>query len=76
MKIKSARITAMPRPMPEGMFDAMPQVHVVLEDGSEQMLFEYYPNEISFEAEEFIGLTIKEARSLKTIKDIKFLQTK
>ncbi len=75
MKIKSARITPLPRPMPKGMFDPMPQVHVVLEDDSEQMLFEYYPDEISFKAEEFVGLTLDEARGLKTKKDKQYLQS-
>jgi hypothetical protein len=75
MKIKSARITAMPRPMPEGMFDEMPQVYVTMEDGTNAWLFEFYPDEISFKAEEFIGLTVDEAHALKTKKDIKFIQS-
>lgn len=75
MKIKSARITPLPRPMPQGMCDPMPQVHVVLEDDSEQMLFEYYSDEISFKAEEFVGLTLDEARGLKTKKDKQYLQS-
>ena len=69
MKIISARITA----MPQGLFDPMPQVFVTLEDGKEQFLFEYYPYEISFTANEFIGLTIEEARTLKGKKDREFL---
>ena len=69
MKIISARITA----MPQGLFDPMPQVFVTLEDGKEQFLFEYYPDEISFTANEFIGLTIEEARTLKGKKDREFL---
>ena len=57
MKIKSARIT----PMPKSFFDPMPKVIVTYEDGSEETLFEYYPDEISFSASEFIGLTREEA---------------
>jgi len=69
MKIISARITA----MPEELFDPMPQVHVTMENGEEQFLFEYYPDEISFVPSEFIGLTIEEGRSLKGKKDREYL---
>ena len=71
MQITSARITAMPKDF----FDPMPQVHVTLENGKEEFLFEYYPDEISFTASEFVGLTIEEARHLKFVKDKKFLQS-
>jgi hypothetical protein len=71
MKITSARITEMPKDF----FDPMPQVHVTLENGKEEFLFEYYPDEISFTASEFVGLTIEEARHLKFVKDKKFLQS-
>jgi len=71
MKIKSARITAMPK----GLFDPMPQVHVTMEDGMEQFLYEYYPDEISFTESEFVGLTLDEARHLKFKKDKNFLQS-
>jgi hypothetical protein len=74
-KIVSARITQMPRPMPGGIFDKMPEVHVTLEDGSEQKLFEYYPDEISFSEKEFVGLTLDEARGLKTKKDKTYLRS-
>jgi hypothetical protein len=74
-KIVSARITQMPRPMPEGIFDKMPEVHVTLEDGSEQKLFEYYSDEISFSEKEFVGLTLDEARGLKTKKDKTYLRS-
>jgi hypothetical protein len=71
MKIISARITEMPKDF----FDPMPQVHITLEDGKEEFLFEYYPDEISFSASEFVGLTIEEAKNLKFVKDKKFLQS-
>jgi hypothetical protein len=71
MKIKKARITAMPK----SMFDKMPQVFVTTEDGKEIFLFEYYPDEISFTENEFVGLTIEEAKHLKFKKDKNYLQS-
>jgi len=71
MKIIKARITAQPK----SFFDPMPQVYVTLEDGNEQFLFEYYPDEISFTEQELIGLTIKESITLKFNKDKKYMQT-
>jgi hypothetical protein len=64
MKIRSVTITAMPRPMPQGMFDPMPEVIATFEDGSTKTLFAFHPDEISFRASEFIGLTEEEAHSL------------
>jgi hypothetical protein len=71
MKIISARITAMPK----SLFDPMPQVHVTLENGVEEYLFDYYPDEISFSPSEFVGLTKDEAIHLKFVKDKRFLQS-
>ena len=71
MKIISARIT----PQPKSLFDPMPEVHVTLENGKEEFLFTYYPDEISFTPNEFIGLTTSEAKTLKYKKDIDFLQS-
>lgn len=68
--ITSARITDMPKTM----FDPMPKVYVIV-DNKEQFLFEYYPDEISFRPEEFIGLTADEARKLKFDKDLKYMQS-
>ena len=71
-KITEARITK----MPQDIFDPMPQVFVKLDgDENEQFLFEYYPDEISFSKNEFIGLTISEARHLKFKKDKDYLQS-
>lgn len=75
MKIISARITNLPRPMPQGMFDPMPEVHVILENGAEHYLFQFYPDEISFTEKEFVGLTLDEARGLKFKKDKAYLQS-
>lgn len=71
MKIKSAKITAMPK----SMFDPMPKVFVTLEDNSEVELFWYYPDELSFTESEFIGLTLDQARHLKFEKDKAYLQS-
>jgi len=40
-----------------------------------ELLFDYYPDEISFTPDEFIGLTAKEARTLKFEKDKAYLQS-
>jgi hypothetical protein len=72
MKIIKARITAMPK----AMFDPMPKVMVVLEGETEEReVFEYYPDELTFTAHEFIGLTLDEAKKLKFEKDKRYLQS-
>jgi hypothetical protein len=69
-KITSARIT----PLPKSLFDAIPKVFIKLEGSSEEeFLFDYYPDEISFTPEEFVGLTISQARTLKGDKDRYYL---
>jgi len=70
-KIVSARITAMPKTL----FDPMPKVMIKLSDNPEveKELFSYYPDEISFTANEFIGLTEDEGRNLKFRKDKAYL---
>ncbi len=73
--ITKCHIGPHPRPMPEGMFDQMPSVTVTLSNGETIILFEYFPDEISFVESEFIGLTVAEAESLLTKKDVKFLQS-
>ena len=75
MKITSAIITPMPRPMPEGMFDPMPEVVATFEDGSTKSLFSFYPDEILFRASEFVGLTEQEALGLRHRKDIAYIQS-
>ena len=71
-KIVEARITEMPK----SMFDPMPKVMVKLEGATEEeLLFEYYPDEISFTAGEFIGLTKAEACSLKCERDSCWLRS-
>ncbi len=53
----------------------LPEVWVSLENGQEHYLFEYYPDEINFAPEEFVGLTLVEARNLKQRKSQEFLQS-
>jgi len=72
--ITGCRITEYPRIMPEGMFDPMPQVWVKLENGEEQMLFEFFPDEIDFLSDEFIGLNESQAYNLRQQKDINYIQ--
>jgi hypothetical protein len=71
LKIVSARITA----MPNSLFDAMPKVYVTLENGIEEYLFDFYPDEISFTPQEFVGLTTSQAKTLKYNKDIAYLRS-
>jgi hypothetical protein len=73
--ITKCAIGPYPRPLPEGMFDDMPQVRVTFNDGGETSLFEFYPDEISFNESELIGLTENEAYALKIHKDTVYLQS-
>ena len=75
MRIISATITPMPRPMPLGMFDPMPEVVATFEDGSTRRLFSFYPDEVSFQASEFTGLTEEEAHDLYQRKDTAYLRS-
>lgn len=71
-KIVQCRITKMPKKL----FDEMPVVMVVLEgETAEHALFTYYPDELVFWPEEFIGLTMHEGRRLKFEKDVKYLRS-
>ena len=68
--VVSARIT----PPPERLGDPLPQVWVTSEDGTDTMAFEYFPDELTFNEAEFIGLTLEECRLLKFGRDRAFLQ--
>jgi len=68
-------IGSYPRPMPEGMSDPMPKVKVQFDNGEEKTLFEFYPDEISFSENEFIGLTEESAHRLRFEKDKKYIQS-
>jgi hypothetical protein len=69
MKVVKCRITE----QPTSFFDPLPKVMVTLENNTEQCVFDYYPDEISFTPNEFIGLTLDECRHLKFKKDKQFL---
>ena len=75
MKIIAAVTTPMPRPMPEGMFDPMPEIVATFEDGSTKNLFAFYPDEVSFQVSELVGLTEEEAHSLFQQKDRTYLRS-
>lgn len=47
----------------------------VFDDGTSGEVFEYYPDEISFDEQELIGLTEDEAYNVKTKKDLAYLQS-
>jgi RNA polymerase sigma-70 factor (ECF subfamily) len=72
LKIVDADIGPMPT---GGLFDPLPKVKVELEDGTEKVLFQFYPDEISFKKDELLGLTESEARRLFHDKDLQYLQT-
>lgn len=47
-----------------------------MEDGTEGVfVFAWFSDELSFTAEEIVGLTIEEARDLKQARDIAYLQS-
>ena len=72
--IVECKIGPYPRKLPEGMFDPMPKVSVKLSNDMSQELYEFYPDEISFTKQEFIGLTIEEAIHLKYTKDLNYIK--
>lgn len=53
----------------------MPKVAVTYSDGSEETLFSFYPDELSFSEREFIGLTRDQAMRLRHRKDVAYLQS-
>lgn len=73
--IRDVMIGPMPRPMPLGMGDQMPSVQATLSDGQVKTLFSYYPDELTFTREEFIGKTEEEAHQLFQQKDRDFLRS-
>lgn len=76
-RILAASIGPMPRPIsdPIGVFDPMPTVTVIFENGQLKELFSFYPDELTFTESEFIRLTEKEAHALFFQKDIEYLRS-
>lgn len=70
-RVVKAHIT----PLPRQLGDPLPEVWVTLPDGTEEMLFTYYPDEITFTESELVGLTEEEARLLKFGRDRAYLQS-
>lgn len=73
--IISVQIGPMPRPMPEGAADSMPQVAVTYGDGTSETLFSFYPDELQFQESNFIGLTRDQAMDLRRRKDVEYLKS-
>lgn len=69
-QIVSARVTA----LPEKLGDPLPEVWAIFQDGTEKLLFTYYPDEISFDAQDFVGLTEEEATLFKFGRDRAYLR--
>lgn len=69
-KIVRARITSFPKQLG----DPLPEVWVILADGTEKLLFTYYPDEIGFTESDLVGLTEDEARTLKFGRDRSYLR--
>lgn len=53
----------------------MPVVTVTLDNDEKVEIFQYYPDEVSFTEDEFVGLTEAEARDLHRKKDVAFLKS-
>ena len=62
-------------PYPQSLFDPMPKVAVTYNDGNQETLFTFYPDELSFTEREFVGLTRGEAMSLRQRKDVAYLRS-
>ena len=69
--IKKAKIGPYPKEITDR---KMPEVKVTYVDGTEEVLFEFYPDEIDFTEEEFVGLTRSSAKRLKFEKDREWLR--
>lgn len=46
-----------------------------LADGTTELLFTYYADELSFTEAELVGLTVAQARSLRHRRDVAYLQS-
>ena len=63
-------------PYPKSFADlVMPKVKATFDNGKRKELFSFYPDELQFSVDEFIGLTEDEAISLFHKKDIAYLRS-
>ncbi len=51
------------------------KVFALLDEGTSVELFRYYPDDLTFSAEELVGLTMAEAQELYHKKDQEYLQS-
>lgn len=58
-----------------GMFDPIPKVVATFDDKQTKALFSYYPDEISFNETELVGLTEAEALEVRQQKDVRYIQS-
>lgn len=68
--IKSARIE-----MPKSIFDGGAKVYGTYEDGTEEFIVEFYPDEISISEREVIGKTKAQVIDMKCDKDSAYLRS-
>lgn len=47
----------------------------VMEDGSEEFVFAWFSDELSFREEELIAMTVEQARDFKQERDVAYLQS-
>lgn len=47
----------------------------IMDDGSEELVFHWFSDELSFREEELIAMTIEQARDFKQERDIAYLQS-
>ncbi len=50
------------------------EVDVMYDDGSVEMIFRYYPDELTFDEHEFIGLTKEGAQELFRLRDMTYFR--
>lgn len=47
----------------------------IMDDGSEEIVFHWFSDELSFREEELVAMTLEQARDLKQERDIAYLQS-
>ena len=62
-------------PYPRSYSQPRPKVAVTYTDGIRETLFFFYPEELAFTEQEFIGLTRDQALALRQSKDVAYLRS-